>query len=131
MLVKSIVEVKPKRLRCEEPSSRSGVARTTDAGTPSTSSREVEKNSGTSVPSHKPVAVEFANALGGLLGLTYESEDDSETEQEESQAQHNISGTRKGAHGFSGRVTLEGNRLQNFSQNDHSQSDVKTELSGS
>lgn len=78
VLVKNILEVKPKRL--------TRVAHNnTDAGTPSTSSPvgEMTNKPDAGGASQEPAKVEAKVATGGLLGLAYESEEDSDPEIEQ------------------------------------------------
>jgi hypothetical protein len=78
VLVKNILEVKPKRL--------TRVAHNnTDAGTPSTSSPvgEMRNKPDAGGASQEPAKVEAKVATGGLLGLAYESEEDSDPEIEQ------------------------------------------------
>lgn len=125
VLVKSIVEVKPKRPRISETTTCSGVAHSVDAGSPSTSSRDMGSKSisTTDTPSREVPATDTTKTQGGLLGLAYESEDDSDVELEETPIQRNSTGTSKVAQGLLVRGSLDANRLDSL--NDHSRSDVK------
>jgi len=124
VLVKSIVEVKPKRPRISETTSCSGVAHSVDAGSPSTSSRDMGSKSISTTGSPREVpATDTTKTQGGLLGLAYESEDDSDAELEETPMQRNSTGTSKVAQGLLVRGSLDANRLESL--NDHSRSDVK------
>lgn len=124
VLVKSIVEVKPKRPRISETTSCSGVAHSVDAGSPSTSSRDMGSKSISTTGSPREVpATDTTKTQGGLLGLAYESEDDSDAELEETPKQRNSTGTSKVAQGLLVRGSLDANRLESL--NDHSRSDVK------
>ncbi|CAK9881703.1 unnamed protein product, partial [Sphagnum jensenii] len=78
VLVKNILEVKPKRLTRVAHNS-------TDAGTPSTSSPvgEMTNKPDAGGASQEPAKVEAKVATGGLLGLAYESEEDSDPEIEQ------------------------------------------------
>ena len=79
MLVKSIVKVKAERPRSSEPSS------TADLGKSSTSSQDFYPQSSANIdaPSREPLTADTTQPQGGLLGLAYESEDDSDGEPED------------------------------------------------
>lgn len=76
--MKSIVKVKAERLRSSEPSF------TVDSGKSSTSSQDSypQSTANTNTPSRELPAADTTKAQGGLLGLAYESEDDSDGEPE-------------------------------------------------
>lgn len=116
--------MKPKRPRISETTSCSEVAHSVDAGSPSTSSRDMGSKSisTTGTPREVP-ATDTTKTQGGLLGLAYESEDDSDAELEETPIQRNSTGTSKVAQGLLVRGSLDANRLESL--NDHSRSDVK------
>lgn len=79
VLVKSIVKVKAERARSSEPSS------TLDSGKSSTSSQDSYPQSTAIADTQSPEAptADTTKAQGGLLGLAYESEDDSDGEPED------------------------------------------------
>jgi len=78
VLVKSIVKVKAERPRSSEPSS------TLDSGKSSTSSQDSYPQTNADTQSQEaPTADTTGKAQGGLLGLAYESEDDSDGDPED------------------------------------------------
>ncbi|KAG0577364.1 hypothetical protein KC19_5G151100 [Ceratodon purpureus] len=79
VLVKSIVKVKAERPRSSEPST------TVDSGKSSTSSQDSYPQSTADIdtPSRELPTADTTKAQGGLLGLAYESEDDSDGESED------------------------------------------------
>lgn len=117
--------MKPKRPRISE-TTCSGVAHSVDAGSPSTSSQDMgSKNISTTGTPREVPGTETTKTRGGLLGLAYESEDDSDAELEEMPMQRNSTGTSKVAQGLLVRGSLDANRLEDLPLNDHSRSDVK------
>ncbi len=80
--MKNIVKVKAERPRSSEPPS------TVDSGKSSTSSQDSysESTANTDTPSLEPLTADTTKAQGGLLGLAYESEDDSDGEPEDTPA---------------------------------------------